>query len=685
MKIEKININEYGNIKDKEIKFDENINIIKGGNESGKSTLLSYIYNIFYGISKNKDGKEISDYERYKPWVGNDFSGKASYKLDNGEKFEVYRDFSKKNPKIYNDKLEDISSNFEIDKKEGNRFFYQQTGLDKQTYLSTVVVAQQEVRLDEQNQNILVQKIANLAGTGEANVSYQKAMSKLDAKIKDEIGNNRTSQKPINIIDENIKNINLKIEEIEPFKNKKYSIDSEKEELKIKIEKLSKKIEAINKIKKINNSQEIEKNSIDISINKQKENQEKIDCLNIEKNKCKEEKNNADLKIKEIENELKEKIARKEEIINKLINEDSKLEKHNSNIFYVIIEVLLIIILIIGSFIKNNLILIISGALFILFTIFIIIKSKKEKEEKNKKIGESKKELNTEKYNIEIAIEDITKNIQKEKEEENQKENKISMIDGQIDLLEKEIQTLAENIENLNKKLNIATEENVKEIINSSEGLINREELENINSLSEEVEKELSEEKIKLKGLEIDEKNILPKLDELVEYEEKKEELEQEYLELKEKEEIINIAINNLELAYEEMKTTITPKFTNNLSKAVSKITNGKYDKINTNDNSGMVIENKQGDYIELNRLSVGTIDELYLSLRLSMVDELAKENMPIILDETFAYFDEERLLNILKYLSEDLKEHQIIIFTCTNREKDAFEKIGQKYNLIEL
>ena len=43
-------------------------------------------------------GKEVSDYDKYKPWVGEDFSGKVEYELDNKEKFEIYRDFNKKNP-----------------------------------------------------------------------------------------------------------------------------------------------------------------------------------------------------------------------------------------------------------------------------------------------------------------------------------------------------------------------------------------------------------------------------------------------------------------------------------------------------------------------------------------------------------------------------------------------------------
>ena len=58
---------------------------------------------------------------------------------------------------------------------------------------------------------------------------------------------------------------------------------------------------------------------------------------------------------------------------------------------------------------------------------------------------------------------------------------------------------------------------------------------------------------------------------------------------------------------------------------------------------------------------------------------------MPIILDETFAYFDEERLKNVLKFLSNNYSDKQIIIFTCTNREKNILEQIHLNYNLYKM
>lgn len=75
----------------------------------------------------------------------------------------------------------------------------------------------------------------------------------------------------------------------------------------------------------------------------------------------------------------------------------------------------------------------------------------------------------------------------------------------------------------------------------------------------------------------------------------------------------------------------------------------------------------------------------MYIALRFGAIKELSNENMPIILDEAFAYYDEERLNNILKYLSEEFRENQIIIFTCTDREINGLNKENIEYNLIKL
>lgn len=100
MKINYLKINGFGKLENKEIEMSDKINLIYGNNEAGKSTLLEFISSMFYGVSKNKNKKEISNYEKYKPWKNGDFSGKIIYKLDNNDEYQVYREFSKKNPQI---------------------------------------------------------------------------------------------------------------------------------------------------------------------------------------------------------------------------------------------------------------------------------------------------------------------------------------------------------------------------------------------------------------------------------------------------------------------------------------------------------------------------------------------------------------------------------------------------------
>ena len=67
------------------------------------------------------------------------------------------------------------------------------------------------------------------------------------------------------------------------------------------------------------------------------------------------------------------------------------------------------------------------------------------------------------------------------------------------------------------------------------------------------------------------------------------------------------------------------------------------------------------------------------------MIKDLSSETLPIILDEAFAYFDDERLTNFLETISKKYKENQILIFTCTDREQQILRELGADYNLVIL
>ena len=699
MKIKNIKVNAYGNIENKDINLEEGINIIHGANESGKSTLLNYIISIFYGISRNKDGKALSDYEKYKPWNSNEFSGRISYKLENGEKYEIFRDFNKKNPKIYNDKLEDISDRFETDKKDGSKFFIEQTGIDKQMYLSTVVSTQEEVRLNEKNQNMLIQKIANLAGTGEDNVSYKKALIKLQEKIRDEIGTNKTSQKPINIIEKEIVEINNKIVETEKYRNRKYEIDVEKEQILSELKELEQQKQILQELQNSMKSEEETKNRLEIREKNRKDNIAKINELTNQKNTINAESE----RVQSAKNHLQDIIKGHKENIEKLNSEIEKIanekeetqEKEKPSILFIVITVVLAIALICSIIlIKNYIVSGILGVAIIANIVFYVINKNKQKVNKAKlreKINQEKQykreKLENQKQQIIANVNTTEKELEKQEEEEKQVNSELSMLKGQIILLEKNNEKITEEIEQDNKAIKEESNKNKQQIIEKYKD-------KNINDLLyindyqnciSKIEETINNNRIRIKGLEIEYNTIVPQLDEMVVLEEKREADKEKLAELREKESIINIAIENLMDAYEEMKTTITPKFTKNLSESIQKISSNKYNKVTINDENGMIIENNRGEYVEAIKLSTGTIDQLYLALRLSMIDELSKENLPIILDESFAYSDNNRLKNMLQYLTSDLNNHQTIIFTCTDREQKMLEAMNIPYNVVEL
>lgn len=654
MKINKIKINSYGKLKEKEIKLKDGINIIYGKNESGKSTLLNFIVNSFYGISKNKKGKEYSDVEKYTPWLGEEFSGKLEYELNNKNKYEIYRDFKKKNPKIFNENMEDISKEFNIDKSKGNEFFYEQTKVDEELFLSTVVVGQQEVKLGKQEQNILVQKIANLVGTGDDNVSYKRAIDRINRRLLDEIGTQRSREKPINIINKKIEDLEQKKQELEKYEDIKYEIEENKNKLEEEISDLNNKNNLLKEIKIINEKEKIEKEKIKIKENIKKENIEKIKLIKEKINKIKNENKN----IFEINNE-------KTKNNKKINNEKNKLNKK----IIIIFIFLLIINFLQFIFIKNKLI----NYIFLLTVSMTLIYFIISKNKLNKKI---KKQKNIDENNL--------KNIEKINLEINNLNNEINLLEKNNNNLEKEINNLKSN---LNLKINLEKEKIKNKYLNKIEKseIINFINLENINYEIEKLQNEINNKKIRSHTLELDQKNIEPKLDNLSK-------IEEELVNNNERMSTLNKLNLSFELAkeilaesYEEMRNTVTPKFTQELSKNISEITEKKYSKIMFNDEQGLIVELESGNYVPASKLSIGTIDQLYLSLRLSMIDELSEENLPIILDEAFAYYDTERLTNILKYLDEKYKTHQIILFTCTNREKEILEKIKVPYNLIEL
>lgn len=597
MKINKIKINAFGNLKNKNIEL-KKINIIYGKNESGKSTLQNFIINMLYGISKNKNGKFESDYDKYNPWSGEEYSGKIEYQLDNNKIYNVYRDFNKKNPEIYDEYSNNISNEFNIDKKLGNTFFIEQTNIDREIMTSTVASMQNETQIDKNTQNLLVQKVANLAESGEEDISYKKAIAKLDKLLLNEVGTDKSQDRPINIAKNKLNKLNNELDEIKDIENDKYLIEEKNKEYTENLNFAEKNKKIYSEIKNIMDENNSENQKIEIKEKIYKENNEKIEKIKIEK----EEKNNKK---------------------NKIIN-------------YFLLFLILLINILSFIFIKNK---IINIIIFLLIPIWILINLIKNK---NKKIKNNKIQINTLEKNNDELKEEINNLKNKLINKNNEEKNKL------INKYGKEIEELFNN--------------NIYDVINNNNNEINQYNLE-------------------IHKLKLDLENIEPKLEKMVNLIEEIQIEEENIKKLNEEKDVFLETKEIIENSYEEMKNNVTPKFNICLSEYIDKISGGKYNNIKIND--GIQVELANGKLIPIEKLSEGTIEQIYLALRLSVIDQISKEKLPIFLDETFAYYDDERLAATLKFINS--VQNQAIIFTCTNRETEILEQLGIEYNLIGL
>lgn len=138
-----------------------------------------------------------------------------------------------------------------------------------------------------------------------------------------------------------------------------------------------------------------------------------------------------------------------------------------------------------------------------------------------------------------------------------------------------------------------------------------------------------------------------------------------------------------------KMQKDYIPELNKEMSRMIDIVTLGRYSKITTNDELKINLEVPETeDLIPVSRLSGGTIDQVYLSMRLAAVSlmDRGREKLPLFLDEPFSQYDEERVKNAFELLKDISKERQVFFFTCREREYElACAAFGDNLNRIRL
>lgn len=133
-------------------------------------------------------------------------------------------------------------------------------------------------------------------------------------------------------------------------------------------------------------------------------------------------------------------------------------------------------------------------------------------------------------------------------------------------------------------------------------------------------------------------------------------------------------ALTTLTAARQELQRRFAPRITHRAQELFGKLTGDRYDRYVLAEDLSVQAGARGEDVLHSQQWrSDGTVDQLYLALRLAVAGELIPD-APLVLDDALVRFDDERLKAALQILSREAQDKQVILFTCQSREKDLLE-----------
>ncbi len=132
----------------------------------------------------------------------------------------------------------------------------------------------------------------------------------------------------------------------------------------------------------------------------------------------------------------------------------------------------------------------------------------------------------------------------------------------------------------------------------------------------------------------------------------------------------LELAQHTLSAASAELQRRFAPRLSQRTQSLFGKLTGSRYDRLTLGEDLSLQIGAQQETVLRESRWrSDGTVDQLYLALRLAVAEELTPD-APLILDDALVRFDDTRLVAAMDILKETAESKQILLFTCQSREK---------------
>lgn len=694
MKIDRLYIRGFGKFEDFSTVFSNGLNVVYGPNESGKSTLMAFIRAMLYGLKGGKTVKNKSDghIKYYMPWSGSPYGGYMNFELDKVCSYRIDRDFDKGEVKLYDQDFNDITGIY-ADFKNGTGIAEKLIGLSEGIFEKTVFIKQQGTRIDSYSSKDLLDRISNIKQSGWEDISFERANMALKEALKQQVGTDRSYTRPLDLINRRLEELNALKLSSQQQNEKIINLEEELSDINLEIKKLSLKEKLFIKL--------IEICELKQELKQQSGRKGELDTLNAGIKKSQMMVNMMAKDKELLEGEL-EDTSKKLESLNErqVFSEDrlsgfqkeeaayeAKIKAFNIYLgmfltFTAVICILTVIFRDLKPWIAA-LPALASAALYIYRRSFCRkvreIQAERNKLAESCNSGHQEQEsfqrlvlmLQKQLDSLEVRISDENKqlsqlterfenlNIQFNKEEAEKLEGKIDAVSEEIWELQKDLDTGLTQTETelMDYTLEYEVDRFYKRIV------------EHRNFLTDEV----NQKRIKEASLVAEIKNGRG-VEELNSIEEEMGRLATQKRKLEQRGEALSIAMKTLNDAANEVQKKYIPVMNRVFNETFSGLTSNKYSDIRAGENLSIKLCDPNTEKIvPTGMLSSGTIDQMYLALRIAISETVLKvnETMPFIMDEPFAQYDDERTVNTVRYIHDISKKQQIIVFTCKQREVD--------------
>ncbi len=133
----------------------------------------------------------------------------------------------------------------------------------------------------------------------------------------------------------------------------------------------------------------------------------------------------------------------------------------------------------------------------------------------------------------------------------------------------------------------------------------------------------------------------------------------------------LEMAQDALYQASNVLQRRFAPRISKRAQELFSRLTAGRYQRITLSDDLSISASAENEDILRSAQWrSDGTVDQLYLSLRLAVAGEVTPD-APLVLDDALLRFDDDRVKSALEVLQEEAQSKQVILFSCQSREKE--------------